>query len=175
MSTGAFDSILLSPKNVLLRTTTRAFDASAVGDVLLGFICFVLYGIFATPSAQQWVMLVVVFLLATTIFYAVVVMVYAVSFFFTDAFNVTRGFFQLFIQPSLQPGGLFQGALRAVYTYVIPALLVANVPTEIVRAMSWQGVAWLAVLTVVWYVLAVVFFRFALRRYESGGLMTFGM
>ena len=66
------------------------------------------------------------------------------------------------------PFGLF----KAIFTYCIPVIIVANVPTRTLsRALEqpWTGLAQLVVASV--FIVAVTrgFWLFALRRYSSAG------
>ena len=174
VASGAFDIVLLSPKNTLLRAATMSFRASAIGDVVFGVLCFAAYPMIAPPGAQQWLLLFILIFLTTVVFFAIKIVIYTVSFFFTDAFNITRALLQLFLNPSLQPGGLFDGAMHFFFTFVIPALLVGNVPAQILRDMTWSTVALFGIGAVAWLGAAILFFYRAIRRYESGNFMTFG-
>ena len=43
ISTGNFDKYLLTPKNTLLKVSTSAISTSAIGDLVFGIICFIIW------------------------------------------------------------------------------------------------------------------------------------
>lgn len=171
---GSFDRFLVSPKNIFLRISTSAFNASAVGDIFFGLICLIVFLIMIQATLAQ-VLLSLLFVITTTlIFFAGVVMVMGISFFFADAQSTSQSLMEFFITPSLFHGGAFQGGLRFVFTFIVPALAVASLPVEAIRSTSLGDAIFLLVLTVVWLTLSVRVFIRGVRRYESANFMTFG-
>lgn len=171
---GVFDRFMLSPKNLLLRVVTSAFSASAVGDIVFGVACLAIYGILIHASFVQVLLMFLLVILSTILFFAVTVVIHSVSFLFTDAASVVNGLFEMFLTPSLFHGGAFQGALRVFYMFVIPALLVGTIPVEIVKDVSVEKLAIVTVFAFLWMMFAVKIFNHAVRRYESSNFMTFG-
>jgi ABC-2 type transport system permease protein len=174
VANGSFDRFMLSPKNILMRVVTSSFSAAGLGDLVFGVACMVIYGVLIHASMMQVLLMVILVALSTIIFFAVTVVIYSVSFLFTDAAFVVDGLFTLFLTPSLFHGGAFQGALRAFFMFVIPALLVGTIPVEIVKDISMGKLAIVAIFTVIWLVLSIKIFNRAIRHYESSNLMTFG-
>ncbi len=171
---GSFDRFLLSPKNVLVRVATSVFHASAVGDVLFGIICFGVYFAMAGISLVQLLMVILLAGNAIVMFFAASVIIYSMSFYFTDAFSVTYGFFDLFMSPTLFHGGIFHGVMRFVYTFLIPSLVIGALPAEILKSASLQNAITLCAITSAWLVFALYFFHKSVKRYESANFMTFG-
>ena len=118
--------------------------------------------------------MLVLVVLATIANLAISIIVGASSFFFMDPEAITKGFFDLFFAPSLFHGGAFQGALRFVFTFIIPSLVIGTLPVEAVRNMSLGKLALVAILAFVWFFIALRFFRYAVKKYESSNFMTFG-
>lgn len=174
VASGVFDRFMLSPKNILVRVATSSFGASGFGDMVFGVACFVVYGALVHITTPQIFLVILLLLFVTTLFFAVTTIVYATSFLFTDASSVTNGLFELFFTPSLFHGGAFQGGMRAFFMFVIPALLVGTIPVEAVKDLSMEKLTIVAICTVIWFVLAIKIFSWAVRRYESSNFMTFG-
>lgn len=174
VASGVFDRFMLSPKNVLVRVVTSSFGASCVGDIVFGGVCLVIYGVLIHASVTQVFLMVILVALSTILFFAVTVVCYSVSFYFTDPNFVVNGIFELFFTPSLFHGGAFQGAMRAFFMFVIPALLVGTIPVEIVKDLSMGKLAIVTIFTALWLVLSIKIFNRAVRHYESSNLMTFG-
>lgn len=174
VASGTFDRFMLSPKNILLRTSTASFGASAVGDIAFGIICLIIFGIMTHITLMQAGVIVLLVILTTILFFAVIVTVYSTSFLFVDANSVTNGIFELFFTPSLFHGGAFQGATRAFFMFVIPSLLVGAIPVEIIKTLSLEKLAVVSIFTIIWFFISLKTFNWAVRRYESSNFMTFG-
>lgn len=174
VASGSFDRFMLSPKNILVRVTTSAFGASGVGDMVFGVACLVIYSVLIHATSTQVLLMLLLVVLSTILFFAITVVCYSASFYFTDANFVVNGIFELFFTPSLFHGGAFQGAMRAFFMFVIPALLVGTIPVEIVKDLSMGKLAIVTIFTAFWLVLSIKIFNRAVRHYESSNLMTFG-
>ena len=174
ISFGSFDRYLLSPKNLLVRIATASFNASAIGDLIFGLICFVVYAFLIPFSFYQFVMMVILIFFATLALLSMSILIGATSFFFVDPDSVTRGFFDLFITPSMFHGGAFQGGLRFVFTFLIPSLVIGALPVEAVRTLSFEKFILVGVLSFIWFFISLKFFRYAIKKYESSNFMTFG-
>ncbi len=174
VASGSFDRFMLSPKNLLVRIATSSFSASAVGDVLFGIICLTIYIFLAHLNLYQILLIPVFVLIGILVFLSMSIATFSTSFFFIDAHAITKGLFELFMTPSLFHGGAFQGAMRFIFTFLIPSLLVGTLPVEAVRDASLGKLFLIALVAVVWFFLALMIFRKALKRYESSNFMTFG-
>lgn len=174
VASGTFDRFMLSPKNLLTRVATSAFNTSALGDILFGIICLGAFIFLIHASLLQIALIAYLIFLATVISLAAMIAVFSTSFFFTDADAVSGGLFELFLTPSLFHGGAFHGAMRFIFTFIIPALAVGTLPVEAVRNMSLENIITLTILAVFWFILSILIFNYAVRKYESANFMTFG-
>lgn len=174
VATGTFDRFMLSPKNLLVRVATSSFNPSAVGDILFGIICLTAFVFLIHGTLIQIFLIAYLVLLATVISLAAFIIIFSTSFFFTDANTVSNGLFELFLTPSLFHGGAFHGAMRFIFTFIIPALAVGTLPVEAVRSMSLENIITLTALAVFWFILSILIFNYAVRKYESANFMTFG-
>jgi len=173
-ATGAFDRFMLSPKNLLLRIATSSFNAAALGDVVFGLICLVIYGFLIHANLLQVLLMPMFVFLSAIIFLATCIAVFSTSFFFIESNAVTNGFFELFLTPALFHGGAFQGVLRFVFTFAVPSLLVGALPVEAVRDLSLSKLTLVGALALLWFVLSLKIFHYAVKKYESSNFMTFG-
>jgi ABC-type uncharacterized transport system permease subunit len=113
-------------------------------------------------------------IISAIVFLAAAIAIYSTSFFFTDASSVTGSLFELFMTPSLFHGGAFQGMTRFIFTFIIPSLLVGALPVEIVRDISLEKLLLVGILALLWFVISIMIFNRAIKRYESSNFMTFG-
>ncbi len=174
VSSGSFDRFLLSPKNLLLRIATSSFGVSAIGDMFFGIACLTIYGVLGHTSMYQIILILILVMLSTIVFLAAAITIYSASFLFVDSSTVVQGLFELFLTPALFHGGAFQGAMRFIFTFVIPSLLIGTLPVEIVRDISLEKLLLVAVLSLAWFFLSIKLFSLGVRKYESSNFMTFG-
>ncbi len=172
--TGSFDRFIVSPKNLLVRIATAAFSAKIVGDLVFGVFSLALYAYLIHATATQVVLLLALIVPSTLIFFAAALMAHSASFFFVQAHAVTDGLFEMFMTPALFHGGAFQGPMRFIFTFIIPSLVLGTLPVEIIRTLSLTKCAIVGGVTLVWLVIAIKFFHFGLKHYESANFMTFG-
>lgn len=174
VASGSFDNFMLSPKNLLVRLATSAFRVSSLGDLVFGIACLALYAFLLPATGWQLLMMGLLVIVSSTVFLAATIAICSVSFFFTEAWAVTGSLFEIFLTPSIFHGGAFQGALRFVFTFIIPSLLVGALPVEIVRDVSLGQLALVSALAAFWLAASIFIFNRAVRRYESSNFMTFG-
>ncbi|QQS21198.1 MAG: ABC-2 family transporter protein [Candidatus Moraniibacteriota bacterium] len=173
-ASGAFDRFMLSPKNLLVRIATSSFGVSALGDIVFGIVCLGIYTFLIQATIQQILLIVLLVAISTMVFLSAAIVIYSTSFFFTDATSVTGSLFELFLTPSLFHGGAFQGAMRFIFTFAIPSLLIGALPVEIVRDISLGKLLLVSVLATFWFIVSINIFKRAVKRYESSNFMTFG-
>ena len=174
VSSGSFDRFMLSPKNIILRIATSAFSPSAVGDAIFGIICFFVYGFLVHITLIQVFFVILLIIFASMIFFAMSLIINALSFYFTDASSFTDSVFQLFFTPTLFHGGAFHGGMRFFFTFVIPSLLIAAIPTETVKNISFSNLLMTGALSFIWLWVSIKIFNRSIRKYESSNFMTFG-
>ena len=174
VSSGAFDRFLLSPKNLIPRIATSSFGSSAVGDMLLGIICLIFYGLLIHASLTQVLLILFLIIITTVIFLALIIIIHCTSFLFVDSEQITLGVFNFFLTPTLFNGGAFQGIMKFIFVIIIPSLLVGAIPVEIVRDISIWKLLMISILTVFWFIFSIKIFNRAVRKYESSNFMTFG-
>lgn len=174
VASGAFDRFMLSPKNLLLRVATSSFSASAVGDMVFGIVCLVIYGLLIHATVSQILIIAILIILVTVVFLATTIAIYSTSFFFMDSNAVTNGLFELFLTPALFHGGAFQGIMRFIFTFLIPSLLIGALPVEAVRNVSLNKLALIGLLAILFLIISTKIFSKAIKKYESSNFMTFG-
>lgn len=171
---GVFDRFMLSPKNLLVRVATSALGVSALGDIIFGITCLVIYAILIQASSFQIFLAIILVAVSTLVFLSAIIIIYSVSFFFVDANPATTSLFELFFTPSIFSGGAFQGVMRFIFTFIIPSLLIGSLPVEVLRDIDIGKLSLIAGLSVVWFFISIKFFYGAVKKYESSNFMTFG-
>lgn len=174
VASGAFDGFMLSPKNLLVRVATSYLNPSAIGDMAFGIVCLVVYSFLIHINPEQILLLGVLLVFSVVAFLAMAITIFSTSFLFMDSSAVTTSIFELFMTPSLFHGGVFQGGMRFVFTFIIPSLVVGSLPIEALKDVSSAKIILIGVLSFGWFILSLKIFSAAVRKYESSNFMTFG-
>ena len=171
INNGSFDNLLLSPCSLYMRIATGAMDTSAIGDMLFGIALLVLYTILAQLSPLQISIMLSLVIPAVLIFINLSLLSSLVAFIVPDSERLARSIFDTFFSPSMYPSALFQGLMRFLFFFGIPALAIGGIPVEVVRDVNptWYGLVW--AVAIFWTLLANWGLRLAVRRYESGNLI----
>lgn len=174
VSYGGFDRFLLSPKNLFLRVATSTLGISAIGDILFGIVYLIIYAFIIHAQASAILLIFVGIIAASLATTAALLMAASVSFWMMDGTTVSKGLFEMFLTPSLYPGGAFSGWTRFIFTFIIPSLVVGALPIEALKAVSWPQMLGWGFLSATFLFLALKLFYHGARRYESTSLGGFG-
>lgn len=174
ITSGNFDKYLLTPKNILLKVSTSKVSTSALGDLLFGVVCFIVFAIYNKLTMIQLLISFLLIIISSLIFYSFSLLCMSISFYLMDGHNVSNGLYGTFLSNSLYHGGAFTGVLRFIFMFVIPSLLLGAVPVELVKSMSLSNICLIILLTIFWLLLSIVFFYKSLRKYESNNFFGFG-
>jgi ABC-2 type transport system permease protein len=153
--TGRFDFWLLQPVNSQFAVSFRRFGADSLVNVLIGLV-FVVYACvhlrlpITVVSAGLYVILIACGVL---IHFSLLSVLVTVSFWIIRAQGIVYGYYNLF-NISRLPEDAFRGFARVVFTWVLPMLVVANVPAKVILHFHWQqglvmiamsvGLAWIS-------------------------------
>lgn len=171
---GQLDQYLLSPKNLLWRISFSRLSVPALGDIVFGVMCLVVYLLMINASLWQFLLLVALSFFASTAFMALVIIINSLSFYFANPQTLTHALLDMFFTPAIFHGGAFQGGLRFVFTFIVPSLVVGALPIEAVTNFSVSKSFLVIGLAIVWFIVAIKFFYYSLRRYTSANFFTFG-
>ena len=174
ISTGNFDKYLLTPKNILLKVSTSAISTSAIGDLIFGIICFLIFTVISKLTFLQIIVSIILMLVASIVFFAFSLICMTISFYLMDGENISQGLYGMFISTSLYHGGAFTGILKAIFVFIIPSLLLGAIPVEVVKSMSISHICLISLLTLFWVILSIIFFYKSLKKYESNNFFGFG-
>ena len=171
---GTFDKYLTSPKSVLMKVSTSKVTVSAIGDLIYGIICFIIFAIISKLSIIQILLAIYLTILSSIIFYAFTLICMCISFYLMEGENVSSGLTGMFVSNSLYHGGAFTGVLRFVFIFIIPSLLLGAIPVEIIKTLSIRNLIMITGATLFWIALSILFFYKSSKRYESNSMFGFG-
>jgi ABC-2 type transport system permease protein len=165
IASGRLDYYLSLPRPTLLHALASRSRASGLGDLIYGFISFVLAGHYTPDALARFVLAT---LLATTVFISFLVLVQSLSFWMGNTSMLTAQAVNAILTFSIYPITLFDGTAKFILFTILPAAFMGALPAELVRDFSWSRLAQLLVVALGLLALAVHTFRRGLRRYESG-------
>ena len=168
--TGKLDFMLLLPVNTRFLVSFRQVDLggfiSAAGA--LGVIGYALHRLGHTPGVAQVAGFFLLVLVGILIHYSLMLMLSASSFWTVRAQGIVWGYYNLFNIARL-PDEAFRGPFKAVFTFVLPMLLVSNVPIKLLvdKLGSPFEILLLVALAAIIFAASELLWRTALKRYTS--------
>ena len=166
---GDLDYYLALPADPLVHLLVSRMSLSAWGDMLFGLAVFLV----AAPG--RWASLplfLLLGLLAGLVLVAFSVLVGSLAFWVGNADNLATQAINAMITFGLYPVEIFPGAIRVLLYTLIPAAFIGSIPATLVADFRWEQLALLAGFTAGITLAARGLFRWGLRRYESGNLVT---
>jgi ABC-2 type transport system permease protein len=173
--TGGLDFVLLKPVDAQFLLSIRKVDFVSLGQLPAG-VLMIGYSLAELGIPITWIAAgryLVLVVCGVLLFYSIMFILATTSFWLIRNDNI----FDLWWYVnsfSRYPADMYKdflgGLFRAAMTYILPVLIVANVPAaSVVRAASQPShlIPVTLTLTVLFLALSRLFFRFALRRYQS--------
>lgn len=172
VDTGSLDSFLTKPTSVLGNLASSNVDATTFGDMIFGLGLITWYAIHIDVSIGALLLFLVALLSACVIFFCFAALLpNIIAFYLFDSEKLSRYAGILFLDAGLYPSGILGGGLRVIFSFVVPALLFAAIPVDIIRGLHWEWVGIGAGVALFWLVISLWLFKRALRKYESANLI----
>ena len=174
--TGGLDAVLVQPLDAqfLLSLHRVDFSALANGLVGVGLLAWAVPRLDQPPPVVAWVLYPLLIVCGVSILYGFVIMLAAATILMGR--NQSLYDFWFYITnfsryPAEIYSGPWGGPLRMLCTFVIPILLVVNVPARVIAqpltGQAWVGVAAAAVAAIGSLVASRLIFQRALAKYRS--------
>ncbi len=170
INTGVFDSVLLLPRSVYLRVFSLEIKTSSIGDIIFGLFFLGVYISFSTVTAWGVVALGLMIVPAVLIMANILLITSCIAFFIVDSEHISNSAFYIFLDPSLYPSGGFQGLVRVILIFILPAMVVGGFPIEIAGQPTVLQVVLVWGLGILWTGIGYWVFHWCTRYYESGNL-----
>lgn len=168
--TGRLDFILLLPASPRFLLSLRHVDLGSFINAASALAVVVYAGrkLGLHPGAGQWMAYGAFCAVGVMVHYALMFLMACVSFWTVRAQGIMWGYYNLF-NIARMPDEAFRGGFRRVFTFVLPMLLVSNVPARILvdklHSPAMAGV--LLLLAVACYAVSHAAWTISLRRYTS--------
>lgn len=168
---GTLDFLLLKPADAQFLVSTSRFQLWRVTSVITAVVVFVIAfdRMGRLPTALGIAQATLLLLTATLTLYSMWILIVSTAFYVVKVDNLTYMFSSIF-DAARWPSSVFRGAIKVVFTFVIPLALMTTYPAEALLGR-------LEPLTLLWAVLSSLAFAAAsrtvwllsLRRYSSAG------
>ena len=168
--TGKMDFLLMLPINTRFLVSLRqvdlgAFINAAFASVIMFYAAARLH---LHPTAVELFGFLALCVVGILIHYSLMFMLAAISFWTVRAQGIVWGYYNLF-NIARMPDEAFRGVFKVVFTFVLPVLLVSNVPVRVLADKLQSPVLWPVLLGmgVICAVVSEWFWRVSVRRYTS--------
>lgn len=166
---GDFDAHMLLPVNLLFLTSLERIELVDFASFLptLGFLAYVLYRLEFAFTAGQLVVYLILLFNALLFLFAAVLAVASLSFWTTQSSGLAR-IFDSVLKIGRYPIEIFEGFWRSVFVYILPLVLIAQLPSEALLGISSPRIVLVAT-GAAGFLLALALFvwRAGLKRYQS--------
>lgn len=170
--TGSLDFMLMLPLDTQFSVSTRQFGLDNVVNAVVSLVIvgFSLFKLNVWPGPGAITLYFVAILFGVAIHYALMLTLTSVSFWIVRAQGLLSGYFNI-SSLGRYPDVIFRGGLKFLFSWVIPIILVANVPARLLTG-TFSGPIYGPLLHLAAAALIVLagsrfFWKFALARYTS--------
>jgi ABC-2 type transport system permease protein len=167
--TGKLDFFLAQPASAQFLVSTRYFElGSVVLTLVSAIVCVIAIAHLNMPmSGAGLLVFPILVAFGVLIHYALLLMLMSLAFWMTRAQGFMNAYYNVF-QIARLPREAFHGPALIAFTWVVPLLLIANVPARtLLYGLNGFDLAGMACATAVLLALSRAVFQAGLRRYGS--------
>jgi len=169
IQSGELDTRMVLPVRLLFFVSLEDIDLVDFLSFLptLGFLGYVLFRLDFAFSGFQLFLYILLVANALVFLFAVVLMIASISFWTIQSFGLARIFDNL-LRIGRYPLDIFEGPLKVMLVYVLPLVLVAQLPAEaLLMPLSPRFLLYGFSITLVFLLLALKFWQLGLKNYTS--------
>ncbi len=167
--TGHFDFFLAQPGNPLVMVSTRKLDLDGLVNavVAVAVIVYALRQLAIVPSLAGVSLYALMIFCGVIIHYSVLLITVSLTFWLGAAQGIEGSYFTL-MEFSRLPRQAFKGLTHVIFVWLIPAVVVSNVPADtLIHGFNPLNVLWIVSIALIWLSFAMWVFNRGLRRYAS--------
>jgi ABC-2 type transport system permease protein len=169
--TGKLDVYLTLPVDSQFAVSFRQFGMDNLVNTGIGLAitAYALSKLGIVPGPVQVLWYAACVTLGVTVHYSVMCSLSTLCFWIIRAQGLVYGYFNLF-NIGRYPDSVFRGAFKLIFTWVIPVILVANIPVRILTQAAetpWRGIGQLALTSLLMLGFTRWLWHRGLRRYSS--------
>jgi ABC-2 type transport system permease protein len=167
---GTLDFMLLLPVNTRFLISFRQIDLGGFVNAAVACAVMIYAGLQLglSPTLTQLAGFLLLVIAGLMIHYSLLLMLASSSFWTVRAQGIVWGYYNLFNIARL-PDAAFRGTFKAFFTFVLPMLLVANVPAKLVteKLQTPMEMLLLAGMSMVLFAVSEIVWRWSIRHYTS--------
>src|SRR5205809_1685148 len=169
--TGKLDSLLVLPVDSQFAVSTKQFGLDSVINAIVGaaVVGVSLLKLAIIPSPTAILLYLTALCFGIAVHYSIMLSLAAVSFWIVRAQGLVYGYFN-FLNIARYPDVIFPRLFRVIFGWVIPVVIIANIPARLLIKSFGQPVplmVHLVVASTVVFWLSPVFRQFTLQHYSS--------
>jgi ABC-2 type transport system permease protein len=169
--TGKLDTLLVLPIDSQFAVSSKQFSLDSVINAALGaaVVCVALARLQFVPNVSSILLYFIALGFGVTVHYSIMLSLAAVSFWIVRAQGLVYGYFN-FLTIARYPDIIFPKIFRFVFGWIIPVIIVANIPARLlIKPLGRPGplMLHLVLAASIVFCLSRAFWRFALRHYSS--------
>jgi ABC-2 type transport system permease protein len=169
--TGKLDTLLVLPLDSQFAVSTKQFGLDSVINAALGaaVVCVALARLELIPNVGAILLYLIAIGFGVTVHYSIMLSLAALSFWIVRAQGLIYGYFN-FLTIARYPDVIFPKIFRFVFGWIIPVIIVANIPARLlIKPLGQPGYLMLHLVLAasIIFCLSRAFWRFALRHYTS--------
>ena len=169
--TGKMDFMLLLPIDTQFMVSLKQFGMDNVINAFVGagFVIFALWKMAIVPTLAQLLLYAVAVCCGILIHYSIMLVFAASSFWMVRSQGLIYGYYSLF-NIGRYPDTIYRGAFKLVFSWLIPVIIVANIPSRLLIHAAenpWPIMLQLLAATLLMVGGTRLMWNSALRRYSS--------
>jgi viologen exporter family transport system permease protein len=169
--TGKLDSMLVLPIDSQFAVSTKQFGLDSLVNAAVGglVVIFSISKLGYVPTPISILLYLIAICFGIAVHYSIMLSLAAVSFWIVRAQGLVYGYFN-FLNIARYPDAIFPRLFKIIFGWVIPVVIVANIPARLlIKSFGQPGplMAQLIIASTVVFLLSRSFWRFALRHYSS--------
>ncbi len=166
---GYFDFYLAQPGNPLFMVSTRKLDPDSLVNTFVAgsVVLYAVYRLGLHPTVGDVLLYLGLVGCGLLVHYSLFLLTTSSTFWIVKTEGIEGSYFTLFDFSRL-PRQAFRGLANVVLVYILPAVVVSNVPAStLIHGFRWSFALWLLGAALGWFALAVFVFHQGLKRYTS--------
>jgi ABC-2 type transport system permease protein len=167
---GKLDFLLLLPVNTRFVVSFRQVDLGAFVNATsgLGVMAYAVKQMHFMPTVAQTFSFFALSIAGILIHYSLMFLLATISFWTVRAQGIVWGYYSMFQVARLPDEAFQRGLFKAMFTFVLPMLLVSNVPVRLlINKFTPGSVVLLLVMSAMCFVVSELGWRASVRRYTS--------
>jgi ABC-2 type transport system permease protein len=169
--TGRMDFMLLLPIDTQFMVSLKQFGMDNVVNALVGagFVSFALWKLSIIPTPLQLLLYAAAVCCGILIHYCIMLVFSAASFWMVRSQGLIHGYYSLF-NIGRYPDTVYRGLFKLVFSWLIPVIIVANIPSRVLIHATenpWPSLLQLTVATIFMVSATRLLWNSALRQYSS--------